>query len=230
MRMWHARAAVAGVAVLAGLAAVACSSSGSPSSSRQASVILPAVRSAIKSAKSVHMTGSVTSGSEAITIDLSFVGADGLSGIMTVNGASLGLLTVGGQTYIKINSSFLTLAKAPTSVCKVVCGKYVQLPTSDAQSITGELSMTGLINGLFDKLPSSAKASSVHFVPATYQGQPVLALRHAGFTLDVAAKGKPYPLAITGTNGEYLDFSDWNSAALPAAPPSSQLVNLSQLG
>ncbi len=193
-------------------------------------MVLPAVRSAIKSAKSVHMTGSVTSDSQLITIDLSFIGADGLSGTMAVNGATLGLLAVGGRTYIKINSSFLTLAKVPASVCKVVCGKYVQVPKGDAQSITGELSMTGLINGLFDKLPSSAKTSSVDFAPGTYQGQPVLALRHAGFVLDVAAQGKPYPLAITGTDGEYLDFSDWNSATLPAAPPSSQLVNLSQLG
>jgi hypothetical protein len=231
MRSGFVRAAVAAIAALAGLSAAACSSPGSGTSGvRPASALLPEVQAAVKSAQSVHMTGNVTSGSQAVSFDLTFVGASGLAGTMTVGGASLGLLTVAGQTYIKINSSFLALAKAPASDCKKVCGKYVKVPASDAQSITGALSMTGLIEGIFSKLPATAKTSKVDFVPATYQGQPVLQFKHAGYSLDVARNGKPYPLAITAPNGEYLDFSDWNAVTLPTPPPASQVVTLGQLG
>jgi hypothetical protein len=232
MRSGFVRAAAAAVAALAGLSAAACSSAGSsaPSAARPASAVLSEVQAAVKSAQSVHMTGNVTSGSQSVSFDLSFVGASGLAGTMTVSGASLGLLTVAGQTYIKINSSFLVLAKAPASACAKVCGKYVKVPAADAQSITGALSMTGLIEGIFGKLPAPANTSKDDFVPATYNGQPVLQFKHAGYSLDVARSGKPYPLAITTPNGEYLDFSDWNAVTLPAPPPASQVVTLSQLG
>lgn len=230
MRTGFARL-VSVIAVLgAGLGLAACSGSGASSGNKPASVVLPEVQSAVKSAKSVHMTGRVVSGSQTVTFDLSFVGTSAVYGTMAVSGASFGLLTLSGQTYIKINASFLTLAKAPASVCSVVCGKYVQVPAVDAESITGTLSMGGLMNGIFGKIPASAKSSKVNFVPATYHGQSVLQLKRSGYSIEVASSGTAYPLAITAPNDEYLDFSDWNSVSLPTLPPSSEIVNLSQLG
>jgi hypothetical protein len=233
MRTGFVRSGAAAVAAAAALMAAACggsSGSGKPSGDKPASVLLPEINSAVKSAQSVHMTGSVKSGSQTVAFNLSFVGNTGLSGTMTVNGASLGLLSSAGKTYIKINSAFLTLAKAPASVCKILCGKYVELSSADAQSITGTLSMTSLVNGIFGKLPASTKDKNVDFVPGTYQGQSVLTFKKDGYSLDVASSGKPYPLAITAPDGEYLDFSQWNSVTLPAPPAAKDMVNLNQLG
>jgi hypothetical protein len=70
----------------------------------------------------------------------------------------------------------------------------------------------------------------VRFTPGNYDGEPALRFSHDGYTLIVAGKGTPYPLAISGRNGEYLDFSDWNGVTLPPPPAASQLVNLSEIG
>jgi hypothetical protein len=226
MRAASAAVAVSGVLMAAGCAAAA----GSGTSGRAASALLPAVQAAVKSARSVHITGSVTSGSQAITLDVSFVGNGGLAGTMAVNGASFGLLTRSGQTYIKVNAAFLQAARAPAAACMTICGKFVEVPAADAQTITGALSMRGLIQKMFGQIPASARRSSVQFTPGTYDGQPALRFSHDGYTLEVAGKGTPYPLAISGRNGEYLDFSDWNDATLPPAPTASQLVKLSELG
>jgi hypothetical protein len=224
VRAASAAAAVTGVLMAAGCAGAA------RSGSRAASALLPAVQAAVKSARSVHIAGSVTSASQAIALDVSFVGNGGLAGTMAVNGASFGLLTRSGQTYIKVNAAFLRTAKAPAAACVTICGKFVEVPAADAQTITGALSMRGLIQNMFGQIPASARSSSVKFTPCRYDGQPALRFSHDGYTLVVAGKGTPYPLAISGRNGEYLDFSDWNDVTLPPAPPASQLVHLSEIG
>jgi hypothetical protein len=120
MRSALVRAAAAAVA---GLLVPACASAdaGRPSAAKPPSALRREVQAAVRSAHSVHMTGSVlTTRSQHVTFDLSFVGTSGLAGTMTVNGARLGLISVGGQTYIKISSSFLALAKAPAT-CAGAC-------------------------------------------------------------------------------------------------------------
>jgi hypothetical protein len=231
MRNRLARAAAVGAAVTGVLMAAGCAAAVGPGTAgRAASALLPAVQAAVKSARSVHITGSVTSASQAITLDVSFAGNGGLAGTMAVNGASFGLLTRSGQTYIKVNAAFLRTAKAPAAACTTICGKFVEVPAADAQTITGALSMRGLIQNMFRQIPAAARSSSVRFTPGNYDGEPALRFSHDGYTLIVAGKGTPYPLAISGRNGEYLDFSDWNDVTLPPPPAASQLVNLSEIG
>jgi hypothetical protein len=230
MRRELARAGMAAIAAVGVVAASACSSAGSgiPSGAERASVVLPEITSAVKSARSVHVTGRVSTGGRTTTINLGFAGASGMSGTMTVSGAELGLLSTNDETYIKINSAFLTLANAPTSACKLMCGKYVLVPAADAQSITGALSMSGLLNSVFGKLPHAAAGD--YFVPGTYQGQAVLEFRQSGYSLIVARSSPHFPLAITAPHGEYLGFSAWNAVTVPPPPPASQTVKLGSLG
>ncbi len=215
------------IATAACMLAAGCSSS-TPAGSKQASSVIPAVQSAVDHAHSVHMTGSVVSGGDNISFDLSFAGS-ALAGTFSVSGASFGLVALDGKTYLKISATFLSRAGIPASVCSSWCGKYVQLPSADAKSITGSLSVSLLARDLFDKIPASAKASGVLFKPASYDGQSVLRLSQDGNTVDVAASGVAYPVAMVLRNGEYIRFSDWNSVAPVTAPPASQVVSLTQL-
>jgi len=226
------RSAALATALGVGLLVAGCgSSSSSPSNSggKSAADVLPAMQSAVKAAQSVHMNGSVISGSEKIAIDLSFARSSDLAGTIGVNGASFYVLSLSGKTYVKLDASFLKFAKAPASACSVICGKYVQLPASSASQITGSLSMSGIANQMFGKIPASTKSSSVQFVPATYNGQQVLRFVGDGYTLDVAKTGKPYPVVILGPQGESIAFSNWNSVTLPSPPPASQIISLSKL-
>ncbi len=221
------RAAVAAVLAV-GLAAAGCSSS--PAGSKPAAKLMPQVQAAAKGATSVHMTGSVNQGSQKATIDMSFSGRS-VAGSVGLNGASFDLLSLNGTTYIKLDAGFLKYAKAPASACATICGKYVELPASSASQITGSLSMQQLVHQVFsNKNMSAGAASGCVFSPATVNGQSVLQCRQGPYTIDVAAHGKPYMVYFTGPNGQHLAFSDWNSVALPAAPPASQVISLGKLG
>jgi hypothetical protein len=216
----------AGLAIMlaVGLALSACSSRAP--GSKTAAKLMPAAQSAAETATSVHVAGSVTEGSQAATMDVSFSG-DSVAGSLGVNGESFDLLSLNGKTFIKLNAAFLKLAKAPAGVCAKICGKYVELPAASASQITGSLSMRQLVKQVFNnKNMSSAAASGCLFSPATLNGQPVLQCRQGPYTIDVAAHGKPYVVYFSGPHGEHIAFSHWNSVTLPAAPPASQVISL----
>jgi hypothetical protein len=223
-----ARAVPLLAALAAGSLIAGCAGSSSPASAKPASSVIPAMEAAVDQATSVHMTGQVTAGGIRTGFDIKFHGSQ-LAGSMNASGASFDLIVVRGKTYIKVDSSFLTRSGIPATLCTKICGKYFLLPITDAQSITGTLSMTRLTRDLFGKIPKSAKKSGVMFKPATYEGQSVLRVRKDGFTLDVAASGKPYPLAILAPHGQYLKFSDWNSVPSPSAPARSEVVSTKEL-
>jgi hypothetical protein len=188
------------------------------------------MQSAVKSAKSVHMTGSLVSGSQTITFDLSFYGRSDTSGTFSDGNGAFSLLIVNGTTYIKANSAFLKLAKAPASACRTICGKYIKLPAPAAGQLTGSLSMSGLTTQMFGSLPTSVTNNESNlFVRASYDGQPVLKFSGGGYTIDVASTGPAYPLLIKGQAGDSLTFSQWNALPAPVAPPASQVVNISHL-
>lgn len=212
------------VAVLASAFAVAACSS-APADSKTAAKLIPEIVAAAESATSAHIAGSGPDGSQTVIMDMSFSGSSA-AGTIGINRESFYFLSLNGKTYIKINAAFLQAAKAPPSVCAKVCGKYVEIPASSASQITGSLSLHKILTQAFDnKNTSAAEASGDVFSPATVNGQHVLQVSEGGYTLDVAAHGKPYPLYYTGPHGEHLVFSDWNSATLPASPPASEVVS-----
>jgi hypothetical protein len=222
------RGAALAAVLAAGMAASGCGSS--PAGSKTAAKLMPEVKAAATAAKSVHMAGSVNQGSQTATIDMSFSGSS-VAGTVGLNGASFVLLSLNGNTYIKLDASFLRYAKAPASACVTICGKYVKLPAANASQITGSLSLKQLIKQVFsNKNMSSAAASGCVFSPATVNGQSVLQCRQGGYSVAVAAHGKPYLVYFTGPHGQHLAFSDWNAVAPPAAPPADQVISLSKLG
>jgi hypothetical protein len=222
------RAAVVPLALAAGVLVAGCGSSSPSSGSKPASSVIPAMEAAVDHATSVHMTGLVRDDGTRIGFDIRFHGSR-LAGRMDEGGAAFEVIVLPGRSYLRVDSAFLSRLGVPATVCVTICGKYFLLPSSDAQSITGALGMTRLTRDLFGKIPKSARKSGVEFVPASYDGQPVLRVRKGGFTLDVAAAGTPYPLAILAPHGQYLKFSDWNNVGPPAGPAKSKVVTANQL-
>lgn len=89
--------------------------------------------------------------------------------------------------------------------------------------------MENFVTEVFSAL-NSAAGSGCLVTPATRSGQSVLQCRQGADTLDVAAHGQPYLVYWSGPGGQHLAFSDWNSVALPSAPPASEVVSYSVLG
>jgi hypothetical protein len=191
---------------------------------------VPELQAAAVKASSVHVAGTLINNGQTTTLDFSIKGAS-VAGYLGVSGARFYVLSLNGQSYVKLNQAFLNIENAPASLCAQVCGKYVALPAASAQRITGLLSMQQLDQQIFlSRSMGLTAVSGCVFSPTTINGQSVLQCRQGNDTLDVAAHGRPYLLYWSGPNGQHLKFDDWNSVVLPPAPSPSQVVSASDLG
>jgi len=176
------------------------------------------------------MTGSTVSGSQTVTFDMSFYGHSDMSGTFGEGRGKFSMLLTGSSMYIKANRAFLKVAHVPARACSTLCGKYIKLPASAAGQFTGSLSMSALSSQAFGTVPTPAtKDASKLFVPASYDGHPVLKFSSGGYTIDVASTGTPYPVLVKAPGGVSITFSQWNAVKPPAAPPASKVLNIGQL-
>jgi hypothetical protein len=228
MRLPVLRAAGLAAVLAVGLTVAACSSQSA--GGKTAAQLVPEIQAAADAATSVHVAGSVLKGNQTTTIDVSIDG-ESVSGYLGTYGTQFYVLSVAGESYVKVDAAFLNSERAPASLCATICGKYVELSESGAVEISELLSMQQLDKDVFNNQSMSSFASSdCNFSPATLHGQSVLQCSQGGYTLDVAAHGQPYLVYWSGPDAQHLTFSDWNSVALPSAPPASQVVNISALG
>jgi hypothetical protein len=223
------RAAGLAAVVVVGIGVSACSSSPAVPS-KTAAQLVPQIQEAAYAATSVHVAGSVQQGKQTETIDVSIVG-DSVAGYLGAYGTQFYVLSVGGESYIKVNAAFLDVERAPASMCAALCGKYVELADSGAIEIAELLSMPQLVKEVFsEKEMSSLAATGCIFAPTIRSGQSVLQCSQGGYMLDVAAQGPPYLVYWAGPHGQHLGFSNWNSVVLPPPPPASQVVSISDVG
>jgi hypothetical protein len=234
----------AGAAVTAGVMLVAAcgsggstpgashSPSGSPSAAASASAGLPPasaalakqVNSALKSAKSVHMTGAVTQNGSTATIDIALTHSNDVYGQFGDNSKPFTVLVTQGHGYIKVSAAATLQGMGlPSSACQLVCGKYLELSASESKSMLGGLAWSGL----WGQANSVPKLSYVR--TATVAGQSAWEMKAGdGSTVYLAAQGTHYPLQVVqGSNR--IAFTQWNSATIPGPPPASQVINIDQL-
>jgi hypothetical protein len=193
---------------------------------RPAAQTLAEMRKAVQAASSVHLSGVLRNGGKPIGLNLGLIRSGEFSGTLTQNGIPLTLIDAGGKVYVKATAAYLKELKAPASVCAVMCGKYVEVSSAQARSLSGSLGMSALLASFTGKLPQFTNAGTT-----TVAGREGQVLRGPdGSRLVVAATGTPYPLQAVGkqSNGT-LDFSQWNAVPRPTAPPASQVINLNKI-
>jgi hypothetical protein len=226
-----ARWAALPAALAISFAAGGCGGSGSGGSTAPSPPSTPTltnqVRTAVRDASSVHIDGTVNQASRSIGMNLSMTRSGEVSGQLSANGAGFTVLSTQGSTYIKVTGAFLRYLKLPSTACNLVCGKYLKATPTQASSLVGQLSMARV----FGKLDSSSPPTLHYSGTATVNGQTAWKYHSSdGGTVYVAAHGKPYPLRLTASSDRgQLTFSKWDSVSIPGPPPSSQVVDLSQL-
>jgi len=160
----------------AGLVLSACASH-PPPGSKPAAQVVPALQAAANSAGSVHVAGTFKQGKTTTTVDVSIRG-NSVAGYLGSSATRFYLLSLNGDSFVKLNAAFLRTENAPASLCAEVCGKYVELPIGSAIAITDLLSMPQLDNEIFStKNMTAAARSGCAFSPATVNGQSVLQCR-----------------------------------------------------
>lgn len=222
-------AAVPAAIVIAFAAACGTGTSAQPTVSKPPSpqALTQRVRTALHNAGSVHVQGTLQQSAKTVAVNLSLNRAGGVSGNLAINGASFGILSTQGHTYIKLTRDFVRYAHLPESVCTLMCGKYLKTTPSQSSGVVGGISM----NSLFGQL-TAAKPDFTYAGSATVNGHPAWILhgKHGGRAY-IAARGQAYPLRFTGPSSQAgrLDFTQWNKATIPPPPPASQVVDPSQL-
>jgi hypothetical protein len=215
------------LAALLGGCGSSSDSSGSSSSSsngisaKTPSQILAAAKAAADSASSVHVSGSIVSGSAPITLNLELLAGKGGRGQISEDGLSFNVIQVGGTAYISGSPAFYSHFGGPAAA-QLLEGKWLKVPSSNGDfSTLGSLTnLSQLLNTALADHGTLAKGTVT-----TVNGQKVLSVRDVshGGTLYVATTGKPYPIAITksGKTGGKISFDRWNE---PVTLAESSLI------
>jgi hypothetical protein len=207
-----------------------CGGSGSKSNGeakKAASQVLADALAAAQGASGVHVSGSIVSGGEPLTLDLGLDKGTGGSGTMSENGLSFQLIRVGGKAYIKGSDAFYKKF-AGAGAAQLLHGKWLEgsATTGNLAALTSLTDISKLFNGA---LASHGKLSNGG--ETTYKEQKVVAIKDTSKDgiLYVAATGTPYPVAIVGANKSgAISFDEWGKTVTITAPKNA--VDLDKLG
>jgi hypothetical protein len=217
------------VAAVVTLGLVGCGSSSGGSSNGVASKspdqIVSEATNAVAGVSTVHVAGTVLSGGQHVTLDLSLVNGKGGKGSMSQNGLGFQIVAVGQEVYINGSSGFWrTFGGA--AAAQLLSGKWLKAPASGQLSSLATLTN---VEKLFDQLLSSHGKLSKGKT-TTVRGQPAVTVTDTtnGGTLYVATIGKPYPLQIvkSGSDGGHLVFDRFNQPV--SLTPPAHAVDISQ--
>ena len=215
---------------LAGGTAVAvCACGSSDPAEPSAASLVKAAQTAARSANSVHVDGSVSESGAPVGLNLGINRAGDMSGTVSEHGVKLNLVSANGKVYIKANEAFLKQAGAPPATCKLVCGKWVQLPPAQASQLTSQLTMAKL-TGQTGASAGTGPAKVTKAGTGSVNGQPTWVVKGPnGAKLNVSQHGTHYPLKVQSGSGQQgvVTYSQWNSVPQPKAPPSNEIINLS---
>jgi hypothetical protein len=191
--------------------------------------VLADAKAAATSASSAHVSGSIVSSGQPITLDLSMARAKGAKGSMSEGGLAFDIVRVGDTVYIRGSDAFYKHF-AGAAVAQLLHGKWLKAPATKGQ--LSSLAPLTDIGKLFAKVASS-HGRLVNRGLTSYKGEQVVEIRDTSDNskLYVEATGKPYPVALVGgKKGQSgtITFDDWNSPVSPAAPKNA--IDISQLG
>jgi hypothetical protein len=224
-----ALALVVTAVLLAGCGSHGSSAKANGEASKLAVRVLADAKAAISSASSVHVSGSIVSDGNPITVDLSMLTGKGAKGSMTTNGLEFDIVAVGNIAYIRGSDDFLRHF-AGAEVAQLMHGRWLKASTTSGRF--AQLAPLTNINVLFGKV-ASHHGKLANEGAKTYRGQKTVEIRDTSDNskLYVAATGKPYPVAIAGgKSGQSgtVTFGDWNKSVSLSAPKGA--YDISKLG
>ncbi|MFG2502503.1 hypothetical protein ACGFSB_30360 [Streptomyces sp. NPDC048441] len=192
-------------------------------------------RAAADAAPTVRLSGTLVSKGHTYKLDMRLKDNGG-TGSVTSKGETFQLLRVGKQLFLKADSAFWTHkdakgggekpGKTDDAAAAKLNGKFVKVPAGDAayKQLSGFTDKDLLLEGmlaLHGKLATGDRG--------TTSGNPSIEVtgdKGAGGTLDVALKGKPYPLSLerAGDAGS-LRLSDWGRDFTLSEPEKDEMVD-----
>lgn len=194
-------------------------------SGKSAEKIVAAAQSAAQGAKTVHVSGAVTSAGKQISLDLHLVSGQGGRGSIGLSGANIQLVTIKNTLYLKASQRFWSLV-GNAQVGQILKDRWLKAPPNSGVSSFSQFTD---LRQLFTQLLSSHGKLSKG-TTTTIAGQPVIGVKDStqGGTLYVATKGQPYPVQVSKPGGGGSVTFDHYNDPVPLAVPAGA-VDASQL-
>lgn len=189
--------------------------------SKSPAEIVSAAQKAAEEAKSVHVTGSVSSAGTKLAINLKILQGTGAEGTISEGPLSFDLIRVGDSVYLKGSAAFYEHF-AGGEAAKLLQGRWLKAPAT-----RGEFAPLGSLTDIPQLLTTviGQHGSLQKRGTSTVDGKKVVAVRDAntGGVLYVATTGKPYPIQLTKTGGTggKVTFESWGAPVSIAAPSDS---------
>jgi len=200
--------------------------SGNGVAAKSASQIYNEAKAATSGASSVRYSGQLQNSGKTISLDIVAAGRRG-GGTITVQGATLNVVTSGTSLFLKASAAAWEKLGAPAAAAGLVANKWLQTTTSNKSfgsfaNFTNQSKLVGSISA--KHTPTKGKQTTVGGLSA------ITLVDKGNGTLFVATTGKPYILEIKSTqtnDSGTITFSDYNAAKPPAVP--SNAVNINSL-
>jgi hypothetical protein len=191
-------------------------------SSKSASDIVTAATNAMNKVSSLHVSGSVSSGSAPISLDLDLVSGKGGRGTMSESGLSFQIIVVSNNVYINGSPAFWQHFGG-AAAAKQLDGKWLKTPaTGDFAS----LAQLANLHTLLGSLLASHGATLTKGAKTTVNGHAVIGVKDSsnGGTLYVATTGQPYPIEVVkgGTSGGTIKFDSFDQS-FSLTPPANSI-------
>ena len=213
---------------------------------------------ALSKIETVHVTGTGSQGGSTYALDLSIAKGKGATGTVGIDGATIHLVQVADAMYVQMDADTLKVlggaagARVPDSILTALKDKWLKVPTSGAGSGPladfAELSDLGSLAGDFapqgplsikDRKQINGKAAvgllgigsagSGGTAGTAGSGGTAGTAGSGGSVLYIEDGGDHLPLQyVPAAQGEF-NFVDYGKPVTVTAPPSANVVDLSQL-
>lgn len=223
------RATICLAGLVAAVAIAACGGSSNTSSApadngvaaKTPAQIITAADKAINGLKSVHVSGSIVSSGEPITLDLDLVSGKGGVGNMSLQGLGFRLIVVNNFVYINASSGFWKKF-GNAAAAALLQGKWLKAPATSGSfgSLAGLLNLHNLLSAMLASHGTLTKAATT-----TVEGHKVIGVTDTtnGGVLYVATTGEPYPIELSksGSSGGHVLFGRFNETVALVPPAAS---------
>jgi hypothetical protein len=181
-----------------------------------AAKVAQAADAAFKAAKSVHVRGTFLADGRTEKFNFRYAGGS-TSGTFTVNGATIHMVTVGDNAYLKASKHGWAAMGNPPDTQGLLANKWVK--SGSAKQMLTPFSLATFAS----ELTAEEFAPGGTVAQSTLAGQKVVVVTYPdGSKLYVANTGAAYPLRFdaTGSVGGRRDFSEYGTTFHITAPPN----------
>ena len=187
--------------------------------------ILEAAAAAAKAQSSVHVAGSITQGSETISMDLRLDKSAGGTGTLTVEGATFEIIATPDAAYVRADAA--TWEKQfGAGAAELLGDKWIKATKGDGlEELASLADYSGFMSQILDNPASLSKTATT-----TVDGVEVVGLKDKSGTLYVATQGEPLPVALDGGKNGSVAFTDWGAKVVIEEPAAKDVIDPSKLG